>query len=431
MTGPTLRAGAARATDYFPPMDIQITPVKSDGVERHLQVEVPLETVHSAEEKAARRYASQVRLPGFRPGKAPAAMVRKRFADAIRQEALESLVQDAYKEVLDREKFDLASQPHIHDVKFEAGAPLTFTLHVEVRPQLELTRVNGFTVTTPSTDVTDDMVDEQIDQLREQKAQWSPTDDRPMTGDMVTVMLATAEEGGEFPEGQEYRLVLGAGQAIEGVEEAIMETAPGTTHERLVKWPDDFPDEAQRGASKRVRVELQDVKRKSLPDLDDAFAREVGDFESLAALREVVRRDLEQNAKREAESAVRQQLVDQIIDANAFEVPRSWVDRLALAYADAYQVPEEDREKFVSEFHPVAERHVRRDMVVDSIAKREKLEATEAEIDDKIAEAAQQRGTDPGQLYASMQKAGRLPEVERGITEEKVFKYLLEQNTIA
>ena len=412
-------------------MDIQITPVKSEGVERHLQVAVPAATVHDAEEKAARRYASQVRLPGFRPGKAPAAMVRKRFADAIRQEALEKLVQDAYKEVLEREKLDLASQPHIHDLKFVDGEPLTFTLHVEVRPQLELARVNGFQVARPSGEVTDDMVEEQVDQLRDQKAQWSPTDDRPMSGDMVTVVLATAEEGAEFPEGQEYRIVLGAGQAIEGVEEAIMETAPGTTNERPVKWPEDFPDESQRGKTKRVRVELKDVKRKALPELDDAFAREVGDFDSVDALREAIRKDLGANAEREAESAVRQQLIDQIIDANAFEVPPSWVDRLAKAYADAYQIPEEDRDKFVSEFRPVAERHVRRDMVVDAIAQRESLAATESEIDDRIAEAAQRGGQNPGQLYASLQKAGRLPEIERGITEEKVFKYLMEQNTVS
>ena len=133
---------------------------------------------------------------------------------------------------------------------------------------------------------------------------------------------------------------------------------------------------------------------------------------------------------REAESSVRQQLVDQIVEANAFDVPRSWVERMALAYAEAYQVPEADREKFAQEFRPVAERQVRRDMIVDAIAEREGLSATEADVDDKIAEAAQARNLNPGQLYASLQKAGRLQEIERGITEEKVFKYLIEQNAV-
>lgn len=412
-------------------MDIQITPMKSEGVERHLQISVPIAAVQDAEERAARRYASQVRLPGFRPGKAPAAMVRKRFAGAIRQEALEKLVQDAYKEVLEREQFDLAGQPHIHDLKFDEGEPLTFTLHVEVRPKLELARTSGFRIARPAKQVSDEMVTEQIDQLREQRAAWAPVEDRPMPGDTVTVMLATAEEeGGELPEGKEYRLLLGNGQAIAGIEEVIMEAMPGETVERGVKWPDDFPDEAQRGTTKRVRAELKDVKRKTLPDLDDALAREVGDFDSLDALTAAVRSDLEQHLARESEAGVRQQLVDEIVAANAFAVPPSWVDRLASAYADAYQIPEEDRGRFATEFRPVAERQVRRDMVVDAIAEREKLAATAAELDDRIAEVAQQRNTDPGQLYASLQKASRLTEIERSITEEKVFKYLTEHNAV-
>jgi trigger factor len=405
--------------------------MKSEGVERHLQVSVPVTAVQAAEEREARRYASQVRLPGFRPGKAPATMVRKRFGGAIRQAALETLVQDAYKEVLEREKLELAGQPHIHDLHFDEGKPLTFTLHVEVRPKLELARTSGFQLTRPPEAVTDEMVDEQLEALREQRAAWAPTDDRPMPGDTVTVLLSTAEEGGDLPEGQEYRLVLGSGQAIPGIEEIIMETAPGSSVERPVRWPDDFPDEAQRGKTKRVRVELTDVKRKTLPDLDDALAREVGDFDSLDALRAAVRADLEQHVKREAESAVRQQLVDQIIEANPFDVPRSWVDRMAVAYAEAYQVPEAEREKFAEEFRPVAERQVRRDMIVDAIAEREGLTASEADVDEKVAEAAQARDMNPGQLYASLQKAGRLQEIERGITEEKVFTYLTEQNTVA
>ena len=411
-------------------MDIQITPMQSEGVQRHLQVSVPVDVVRAAEDKAAKRYATQVRLPGFRPGKAPTAVVRKRFGDAIRQAALESLVEDAYKIVVEREQLDLAGQPHIHDLKFEDGEPLTFTIHAEVRPKLELERVSGFTVTRPAEDVTDDMVTEQLDALREQRAAWSPTEDRPMPGDMVTVVLATGEEGEELPEGKEYHLVLGTGQAIEPVEEVIMETEPGKTVERPVKWPDDFPDEAQRGTTKRVRVDLRDVKRKTLPALDDDLAREVGDFDSLEALRTAVRTDLEANLKREAESQIRQQLVDQIIDANAFDVPSSWVDRLALAYADAYQVPETERERFVQEFRPMAERQVRRDLVIDAIAESEKLTASEAELDDRVAEMATSREMEPGQLYASLQKAGRLPELERTITEEKVFKHLLEQNTV-
>jgi trigger factor len=247
---------------------------------------------------------------------------------------------------------------------------------------------------------------------------------------MVTVLLATADENGTLPEGREYRIVIGEGQAIPGIEEVIMRMTPGQTVEESVRWPEDFPDEAQRGKTKPVRVELQDVKRKTLPELDDAFAREVGDFESLDALKAAVRKDLESHASRESDASVRQGLVDRIIEANAFDVPPSWVNQLIDGYMKAYQIPDEERERFSAEFRPVAERQVRRDVIIDTLAEREKLTATEADIDERVAEVASKRNADVGQVYASLQKAGRLQEIERAITEDKVFKWLLDRNTV-
>ena len=411
-------------------MNIEITPKKTEGLERMIEVRVPVETVRDAEDKAARRYATNVRLPGFRPGKAPPAIVKKRFKDAIRQQVIESLVQEAFQEVMDREKLKVASQPHVHDLKFEDGQPLSFELHVEIRPDVELARLQGFRVTRPQPVVTDDSVREQVEQMRDQKATLIPVEEKPLPGDMVRVKLATAGESGEFPDAQEYPLVLGSGQAIPGVEELIMEIKPGETAERSVRWPDDFPDEAQRGKAKPVRIELLDVKRKALPALDDAFAREVGDFESLDALNSTVRRDLEENASREADAGVRQQLVDQIASANPFDVPTSWVNQLIDGYLQAYQVPVEERDRFRTEFRPVAERQVRRDLIIETIAERETLKATESDIDDRVSEVASKRGADPGQVYASLQKAGRLREIEQSITEDKVFKWLLERNEV-
>jgi trigger factor len=412
-------------------MDIQITTKKSEGVERLLEVSVPLATVNAEEEKTARRYASSVRLPGFRPGKAPPAMVRKRFKDAIRQQVLETLVQEAFKEVMEREKLDVAAQPHVHDVKFDEGQPLTFELHLEVRPKLELARTEGFRITREEPAVSDDVVAQQIETLRDQKATWAPVEEKPLEGDMVKVLLATPETaGGEMPEGSPYNIVLGGGQAIPGVEELIMELAPGETKERVVKWPEDFPDEAQKGQTKNVRVTLQEVKRKTSPALDDAFAREVGDFDSIDALTAAVRTDLEEHARRDADAQVRQQLIDEIAQANPFDVPPSWVNRMISAYMEAYKIPEEQRQAFGNEFAAVAERQVRRDMIVDAIAEQQQLAATEKDVDDRVASVAEQRGSDPGQVYTSLQKAGRLPEIERSITEEKVFEWLIARNEI-
>ncbi|HEX6315173.1 MAG TPA: trigger factor [Gemmatimonadaceae bacterium] len=411
-------------------MNLQVTEKKVDGVERLLQVEVPADMVRQAEEKAVRRYASSARLPGFRPGKAPPAMIRQRFGDAIRQEAVESLIQEAYKQVVGDTDVKLAAQPHVHDVKFAEGQPLTFELHLEVQPKVELPRTQGFRVTRTVRPVTDEAVQEQIESMREQRANWAPITDKPAEQDMVTVMLSTADDDGTIPEGKEYRLILGAGQAIAGIEELIMTLTPGETVERPVKWPEDFPDESQRSKTKMVRVTLADAKRKSLPELDDAFARELGEFDSVEALRTAIREDLNAEAIREADADVRQKLIDEIIGANAFDVPPSWVNQMVSAYIEAYQVPEAERDAFAQRFRAMAERQVRRDLIIDTLAEREKLTATESELDDRVAELAARRSMDVGQLYASLQKAGRLREIERGITEEKVFKFLLDQNTV-
>lgn len=411
-------------------MPIDITSTKSEGLERRLAVSVPVSDVKSAEDKAANRYAGQVRLPGFRPGKAPPAVVRKKFADAIRQEAIESLVQEAFKTVLEREKLDLAAQPHVHDLHFHEGEPLTFELHLEVRPTIALPRTSGFRVARTEKPVTDELVREQLDSLRDQRAAWTPVTERAQPQDMVTVLLSTADGNGQMPEGKEYKIVVGGGQAIAGVEELIMATDPGATKEGPVKWPDDFADEAQRGKTKNVRVEVRDVKRKAMPELDDAFAREVGDFDSLDALKKAVREDLGKHAERDADAEVRQKLMDDLVAANPFEVPPSWVQDLVRAYGEMYQIPEEDKERFVTEFRPVAERQVRRDLVIETLAAREKLAASEADVDARVAELAAKRGAEPGAIYASLQKAGRIKEIERSITEDKVFGWLIEHNDV-
>ncbi len=412
-------------------MNITITPSEQTGISRRLQISVPPETVAVYEDQAARKYATQARLPGFRVGKAPPSMVRKRFAEQIRQEAIELVVNEAFKEAIERESLKLASQPHVHDLKFEPGQSLEFELHCELRPELALQAVEGFSLTRQNSPVTDEAVEEQLEKLREQKADWIPVAEQPAPGDMVTVMLSTADVTGTLPEAKEYRLVLGGGQAVPGIEELIMEATEGQTVERSVKWPDDFPDESQRGVSKLARVTVKDVKRKSMPAMDDAFAREIGDFDTVAALREAVRTDMGAHAAREADADLRGQIIERIVEANPFDVPASWVSQLVDSYMRMYGVPESEKGRFSQEFRPMAERQVRRDLIVDTLAERESLTASASDVDARVEEMAKARNADPGQVYAQLQKAGRLQEIERELTETRVFTWLLERNPVS
>ena len=411
-------------------MSFEIAVKKAEGVERLLAVTVSVETVKAAEDKVVKRYASAARMPGFRPGKAPLHLIRKAYAEQIKSEALESMVQDAWKQALDQEKLEPIAQPHVHDLKFEDGEPVTFDIHLEVRPEIAIETTSGFTISRPSEVVSDEMVREQLETLREQRAALEPVEDKPQPGDQVRVKIASQEEGGEMPEQREYPLELGKGQAIPGIEELIMEATPGQTVERSVRWPDDFPDEAQRGKSKLTRVSLLEVKRKSLPVLDDAFARELGDFDSVPILTEAVRKDMGEHIRREADSSVREQLLDQVIAANPFEIPNAWVQQVMGAYMEMYKVPENMQERFSGEFRPMAERQVRRDVVIDTIAEKEGLVASTSDVDDKVAAMAAKSGVETGQLYVRLEKEGRLKELERTATDDKVFGWLIARNTV-
>lgn len=410
----------------------QITVEKTaeDSASKSLRVTVPVDRVRQAEAKAVQYYAQRARLPGFRPGKAPVAVVRKRFNDAIRQTVLEEVLRESWETAKTAESLKPITDPSIRNLKFEEGSPIEFDLLVEVRPEIKLARVGGFRVERRVQPVTDSGVDEQLARLQEQKAAWLPvTGEQPSPGQMVRVEVAPLEDGNPGT-AQPYDLVLGQNQAIPELEERIMALRPGESADSEVRFPDDHPDESRRGQSRRVRVTLHEVKRQELPTLDDAFAREVGDFEDLAALRAAVRQDLEREAAREADAQVRQALLSQVIEANQVPAPESLVHRLMHGYADMYRIPQEQLGQFEQQFHPVAETQVRRDLALDALVEAQGLRATEAELDARIAQLAEGRGVPVAELYGNLQKANRLGELERSITEEKAFAYLLSQSTV-
>jgi trigger factor len=409
---------------------ITVETTASDSASKALKVTVPVDRVRAAESKAVKYYAQRARLPGFRQGKAPEAVVRKRFGDAIRQSVLEEVIRESWETARTSESLKPISDPSIRNVKFEEGSPIEFELLVEVRPELKLERIGGFRLDRRVTPVTDEAVTEQLERLREQKATWTPVEGaQPAPGQMVRVEVAPLEGDTAGPS-QPYDLVLGENRALPALEEEIMKLAPGQTADADIRFPDDHPDEGRRGESRRVRITLHDVKRQELPALDDAFAREVGDFDTLDALRAAVRTDLEQEASRDADARVREQLIGQIVDANGITAPESLVHKLMHGYANAYQIPEEQLGQFEQQFHPVAEAQVKRDLVLDALVEAHGLRATESEVDARVAKMAEARGVPAGQLYAQLEKAKRLSELERGLTEEKVFDFLLTQSTV-
>jgi trigger factor len=383
--------------------DIQITVAQQDGASRTLAVTVPAERVAAAEAEAARRYGRSARVPGFRKGHVPPQVVRRRFGDAIRQNALEQLLRESWDRVRADQGLRPVGEPRVRITRYEEGADLAFEIHVDVQPELKLDRLGGFTLRRAVAPVTDEAIESQLLALREQRAVWVPAEGRAKPGDLVEATIVNLDAG-ENP-GEPVRFVIGQGRAAPDLEAQVMELDPGQGWEGAIRFPDDHPDEAKRGQSRRLRVTLHEVKRQQLPELDDAF-------------------------ERAADARVRAELVDHIAAANNVAVPPSLLDRALHAYTHSYGVPEPQHARFAAEFRPVAEAQVRRDLILEAVADAAGLRATPAELDARLAAIAARRGEAPGQVRAALEKAGRLRELERAITDEKVFAHLLGQSTV-
>ena len=399
---------------------------------RTLSVTVPADTVAAERARIAKTLAGRIKLPGFRSGRVPEAVVEKRFGQALNQETLDRVVGDAYKEALKLQEVQPISEGEIQDLTWEPEQDLVFSIAFDVEPVFELPRVSGFTVERPKVSVGDDDVEKVIGRLQEQNGAWAPAEEGVAEeGNLVAVTVTRMEEGEVSGEPQDYDILLGEGDAIPDVEAAIQTLAPGDEKEFEVTFPDDFPNEERRGEKEQLVIKLRERKIRELPELDDAFARSVGDIEDLAALRSRVQEDLEKEAEQQAEGAVRGRLLDFVLEANPFDVPTSMVNRYLDSILGAPEGADPEalakaREQLAGE----GERAVRRILIIEELAKANDLKATEDDVDDRVEEIAEGSNSDVSKVYAQLQKSGRIEQIEREITERKVFDFLKSQSTI-
>jgi trigger factor len=405
---------------------------EGEGWRRTVSVTVPAAEVQKERTRLARSFASRARLPGFRPGKVPTSVIEKHYGATLDQQMVDQVVNDAYRGALESHDLKPISDGELEDLQYEKEEDLTFRISFDVEPVVELERLGGFSVNRPAVQVGDDEVNRVLERLRDQNGHFEPVEEgRPEAGDMVALTVTRLEDHEVQGEPQDYDLVLGEGDAIPDVESAIYTLEVGEEGEFDVTFPDDFPNEERRGETEHLRIRLRERKVKRLPDLDDDFARSVGDFDSLDVLRERIRGDLEREAENEAEGAVRGQLLTAILEANPFPVPVSMVERyMDSVLGDTAEAPPERLEEIKGQLRPEAERAVKRFLVVDRVAEMHDLAATEDEVDERVQEIAERNRSNPAEVYARLQKSGRLEQLEREVTEAKVFDLLKEQSTV-
>ena len=368
-------------------------------------------------------------MKGFRKGRVPAALIESRYGGALRKEALDKLIGNAYREALTAEELKPISEGEIEDIRYQPEQDLTFAIAFDVEPVVELERLGGFAVERATPPVTDEHVDGVLARIQEQNGVWKPVEEgTPANGDLVSVKILRLT--GESEETRDYDLVIGQGDAIPDIEEAIKGLEPDSSGDFEITFPEDFPDESRRGKSEEVRITLTARRTLDVPELDDDLARQVGDFETLDELKAKVREDMERDAEQAAENAVRGRLLDLLIEANPFEVPQSMTTRYADGVIGEQRIPEDKIAEVREQIRPEAERAVKRILVVDRVAETQGLAATEEEVDGRVEEIAQKNDAAVAKVYAELQKAGRLEAIERELTEKKVFEFLKEQSQI-
>jgi len=397
---------------------------------RRIRITVPAAQLARERKESAVRLARKARLPGFRKGKVPAQLMEKRFGPAIEQETLERVMGEAYREVIRKEGLKPITDGAIDNVQYQTGEDLTFDVGFEVRPQIELNRLGGFRFSRPVAEVQDEDVARVLEGLRNQNAAWQPIEgEPPLNGDMVSVQITPLDEAGGRP--RRYELILGEGQADAAIEDVIRTLAPGEENDFAVELPENKEDPASGTRTLPIHLELLEAKRPEKPELDDAFASTLGDFEDLASLETRIREDLARDAVREVERAVRHQLITQILEANPVDVPTSMVtESLRRLVPDREGADPERIAQAREQVRPAAEFAIRRMLLVEKVAEMESLGVTEAELDERVAAIAERAGRTAGEVKAALRKEGRLAELAQEITENKVFGYLQSLSTI-
>ncbi len=411
---------------------LRISVEEGERWRRTMSVTVPAGVVQSERRRITGELASRLKLPGFRKGRVPADVVEKRYGAALNREALDKLIGAAYREALSHNELSPISEGEVGNVQYEPEQDLTFSISFDVRPEIEIPRPGGFKIERPGVDGLHEKLQQVLEQLREQNGKWRALDSgRSEDGNLVSVEIERLEDGAEGAT-QPYEFVLGRGDAIPDIEEAIKSLEIGTGGEFVVRFPDDFPNEERRGGEEHLRIHLSSIQTLELPELNEEFARSLGDFEGLEDLSGKVRSDLQREAEDQAEGVVRSKLLDSILEANPFTVPVSMVDRYVESLLGSPEgVPPEKWQEAKEEITPQAERAVKRILVIDKVSESQGLQATEEEIDSRVEEIADKSGESPAKVYANLQKSERLEALEREITERKVFEFLKEQSEIA
>jgi trigger factor len=406
---------------------------------RSLTVEVPVEDVQRHIDQLVQQYQRRMSLPGFRKGKAPGSLVRSSLSETIDQEVLDRLVPEAFEEALKQVGLESALHPRVEDLHYHAGEPLRFTALFEVRPDLTPRDYKGLSLSQETFEVADADVARVVEDLRQRAAEYPPTEAEAGDASLVVVdYVAKGEDGQLLPDGRRhnYPLELGAAGLLPEFREGLLGAKAGESRTLNVPYAPDFRNQDLAGKNVRYEMKIKEVREKKLPELDDTFARERFGARDLEDLRSRVRLRLEGEEHLAARERLEASLVEEVVKRNEFTPPESMVegilDRLSeRAREEDKEVPDEEIARLRVAYRAAAERTVKRDLLWEAIARDEKLEVPQDELDAEIrrivesgaAEAAAgQRAPDE----ATLRSPRNLERIRGALLDRKVYEFLIQ-----
>ena len=425
-------------------MNVNVEDISS--IKKKVNIEISEDQVTKEVDSFYKDLGKKAKIKGFRPGKVPRNILERYFKDYVKAEVVQKLIQETYPTALSEANLHPVSNPMIDPGEVESGKPFQYSATIEVKPEIKLEEYLGLNVEGKKEEVKDEEVEERLKGLQNLHANLKTIEEtRPVqNGDFVIIDYEAKMDGKPLEEGKaiDFTVEVGSGRFIQALEEKLIGLRSEEEREIEIFFPEDYGYKKWAGKTIAFHVKIKEIKEKILPILDDEFAKDLGDYSSLEELKIKLKQEIEREKKLALERQLKDQMVDQLLQKNTFDVPESLVDeqtktlvsdiKLRLATQgmkiDALGVSEEKLQK---DYREAAMRQVRTFLILEKIAGQEGITVTDEEVEGRLREISERTHQKYDVVKRYYEKNGLIPEVKAGIMNEKTLNFLLEKANIS
>ena len=415
------------------------------SIKKKVFIEIPEDQVNKEVESFYKDLGKKAKIKGFRPGKVPRNILERYFKDYVKTEVVQKLIQDTYPQALSEIDLQPVSPPVIDPGEFEGGKSFQYSAVIEVKPDIKLEGYTGLKIEGKKEEVKDEEVEERLRALQNLHANLKTISEaRPIQAGDYVIVDYEASMGGKPLEGGkaiDFTVEVGSGQFIPALEEKLIGLKPEEEKEIEVSFPEDYGYQKWAGKTISFHVKIKEIKEKILPPLDDEFAKDLGDYSSFEELKAKLKGEIEKEKELVLERQLKDQVVDQLLEANPFEVPESLVEEQAKAMVSDTKLKLAAQgvvlknlgvteEKLQEDYKAMAQKQVKTFLILDKIASQEGIAVTDEEADDRLKEMAERMHQKFDVVKRYYEKNELLPEVKAGIIRDKILNFLLEKANV-